>query len=144
MIAKYVPPIRGHGIPEAMESILHKSSKISSRVLIFKPISVAIVIGTGGPFGTEGPIIATGKIFLILLIKRKLGAALGSVLSQLFYTTQRERKIMVCVGASVGMSAIFSTPLSAILISIELLLNEYDPLSLTCVSIGTFVAVSKN
>jgi CIC family chloride channel protein len=99
-------------------------------MLLAKPLSAAIAIGTGGPFGAEGPIIATG-------------ASLGSLFGQLTNTLPRERKTLVCVGASSGMAAIFGTPLSAILISVELLLSEYRVDSLISIGIGSFVAVSK-
>jgi CIC family chloride channel protein len=109
--------IRGHGIPEAMEMILTNESKINPLVLLLKPLSSAISIGTGGPFGAEGPIIATG-------------GALGSLAGQLLKITQNERKILLAAGASAGMSAIFGTPVAAILLAIELLLFEFSPKSI--------------
>jgi CIC family chloride channel protein len=106
--------IRGHGIPEAMEQILVNESNIKPSITFLKPISSAIAIGTGGPFGAEGPIIATG-------------GALGSTLGQLFKVTANERKIILAAGATAGMSAIFGTPIAAIFLAIELLLFEFSP-----------------
>lgn len=106
--------IRGHGIPEAMEQILTNQSKIKPTITYLKPISSAIAIGTGGPFGAEGPIIATG-------------GALGSTLGQLFKITHNERKILLAAGATAGMSAIFNSPIAAIFLAIELLLFEFSP-----------------
>jgi CIC family chloride channel protein len=108
--------IRGHGIPEAMEKILTDDSKIPPHITFLKPISAAISIGTGGPFGAEGPIIATG-------------GALGSFLGQLLKITAQERKILLAAGATSGMTAIFGTPFAAILLAIELLLFEFSPKS---------------
>ncbi len=108
--------IRGHGIPEAMEKILTAESKIPPHITFLKPISAAISIGTGGPFGAEGPIIATG-------------GALGSFLGQLLKITAQERKILLAAGATAGMTAIFGTPFAAILLAIELLLFEFSPKS---------------
>ncbi len=119
--------IRGHGIPEAMEQILTNESKISPRVTILKPLSAAIAIGTGGPFGAEGPIIATG-------------GALGSLVGQLLHTTAPERKTLLAAGAAAGMTAIFGTPVSAVLIAIELLLFEYRPRSLVPVAFAAATA----
>jgi H+/Cl- antiporter ClcA len=119
--------IRGHGIPEAMEQILVNESNISPRVTILKPLSAAISIGTGGPFGAEGPIIATG-------------GALGSLVGQLLHTTADERKILLAAGAAAGMSAIFGSPVSAVLLAIELLLFEYRPRSLVPVALASAVA----
>lgn len=106
------PGIRGHGIPEAMEKILVQESRIPRRITFLKPLSAAISIGSGGPFGAEGPIIATG-------------GALGSWLGQLLPAAESERKILLACGAAAGMTAIFSTPLAAIFLSIELLLFEF-------------------
>ncbi|MCO6495203.1 MAG: chloride channel protein [Bacteroidetes bacterium] len=118
--------IRGHGIPEAMEQILTNESKIKPSITYLKPLSSAISIGTGGPFGAEGPIIATG-------------GALGSTLGQLIKITPNERKILLAAGATAGMSAIFGSPLAAILLAIELLLFEFSarsfiPVSLACIT----------
>jgi CIC family chloride channel protein len=115
--------IRGHGIPEAMEQILVNESNIKPSITFLKPISSAIAIGTGGPFGAEGPIIATG-------------GALGSTLGQLFKVTANERKIILAAGATAGMSAIFGTPIAAIFLAIELLLFEFSPKSILPVALA--------
>jgi CIC family chloride channel protein len=115
--------IRGHGIPEAMEQILVNDSNIKPSITFLKPISSAIAIGTGGPFGAEGPIIATG-------------GALGSTLGQLFNITANERKILLASGATAGMSAIFGTPIAAIFLAIELLLFEFSPRSILPVALA--------
>ncbi len=115
LMARYgSPAIRGHGIPEAMEQVLTNRSRIPLRVLFLKPLSAAISIGTGGPFGAEGPIIATG-------------GALGSVIGQWIAITPNERKVLLAVGAAAGMAAVFGTPLAAVLLAIELLLFEFSP-----------------
>ncbi len=119
--------IRGHGIPEAIESILVEQSRMDVRVAILKPISSAISIGTGGPFGAEGPIIMTGGAF-------------GSLFAQLFKLSAAERKTLLVAGASGGMAAIFSTPVAAVLIAVELLLFEWKPRSLVPVGISSIVA----
>ncbi|HVW16089.1 MAG TPA: chloride channel protein, partial [Mucilaginibacter sp.] len=106
--------IRGHGIPEAMEQILINKSRIKPIITFLKPISSAFAIGTGGPFGAEGPIIATG-------------GALGSTLGQMFKITSNERKIILAAGATAGMAAIFGTPIAAIFLAVELLLFEFSP-----------------
>ncbi|HTN75169.1 MAG TPA: chloride channel protein [Pirellulaceae bacterium] len=121
--------IRGHGIPEAMEQVLTNKSRIPARVTILKPLSAAISIGTGGPFGAEGPIIATG-------------GALGSLLGQLLPTTPVERKTLLAAGAAAGMTAIFGTPVSALLLAIELLLFEFRPRSLIPVALAVATAAS--
>lgn len=115
--------IRGHGIPEAMEQILVNESNIKPSITFLKPISSAIAIGTGGPFGAEGPIIATG-------------GALGSTLGQLFKITANERKIILASGATAGMSAIFGTPIAAVFLAIELLLFEFSPRSILPVALA--------
>lgn len=115
--------IRGHGIPEAMEQILTNQSKIKPAITYLKPISSAISIGTGGPFGAEGPIIATG-------------GALGSTFGQLLKITHHERKILLAAGATAGMSAIFGSPIAAIFLAIELLLFEFSPRSIIPVSLA--------
>lgn len=115
--------IRGHGIPEAMEQVLTNQSKIKPTITYLKPISAAIAIGTGGPFGAEGPIIATG-------------GALGSTIGQLFKITHNERKILLAAGATAGMSAIFDSPIAAIFLAIELLLFEFSPRSIIPVALA--------
>lgn len=118
--------IRGHGIPEAMEQILTNQSKINPVITYLKPFSSAISIGTGGPFGAEGPIIATG-------------GALGSTLGQVLKISHNERKILLAAGATAGMSAIFGSPLAAIFLAIELLLFEFSARSLLPVAIACLV-----
>jgi chloride channel protein, CIC family len=115
--------IRGHGIPEAMEQILTNQSRIKPSITLLKPVSSAIAIGTGGPFGAEGPIIATG-------------GALGSTLGQLFKITSNERKVVLAAGATAGMSAIFGTPIASIFLAIELLLFEFSPRSILPVALA--------
>ncbi len=119
--------IRGHGIPEAMEQVLLNRSRIAPRVLLLKPLSAAIAIGTGGPFGAEGPIIATG-------------GALGSLLGQLLHTTADERKTLLAAGAAAGMAATFGSPVSAVLLAVELLLFEFRPRSLLPVALACATA----
>ncbi|MCA9528602.1 MAG: chloride channel protein [Myxococcales bacterium] len=121
--------IRGHGIPEAMEQVLFNESRVRPRLVWLKPISSAFAIGTGGPFGAEGPIIATG-------------AALGSVVGQLLRTTADERKVLLSAGAAAGMAATFMSPVSAVLLSVELLLFEYRPRSLIPTSLASVAATS--
>lgn len=115
--------IRGHGIPEAMEQILTNNSKIRPSITFLKPVSSAISIGTGGPFGAEGPIIATG-------------GALGSTIGQLLRISSHERKILLTAGATAGMSAIFGSPVAAIFLAIELLLFEFSPRSIIPVALA--------
>jgi chloride channel protein, CIC family len=119
--------IRGHGIPEALEAILLGRSRIGLKVAILKPISSAISIGTGGPFGAEGPIIMTGGAF-------------GSIFAQLFHLSAAERKVLLVAGAAGGMSAVFATPLAAVLLAVELLLFEWKPRSFIPVAIAAIVA----
>lgn len=119
--------IRGHGIPEAMEQVLTNSSRIPARITILKPLSAAISIGTGGPFGAEGPIIATG-------------GALGSLIGQLLQTNAIERKTLLAAGAAAGMSATFGSPVSAVLLAVELLLFEYRPRSIIPVALASATA----
>lgn len=108
--------IRGHGIPEAMEQVIKNESRIHPLITVLKPLSSAIAIGTGGPFGAEGPIISTG-------------GALGSFCGQTLHITAQERKVLLAAGATAGMTAIFGTPFAAILLAIELLLFEFSPRS---------------
>jgi len=119
--------IRGHGIPEAIEAILINGSKISPRVAILKPISSALSIGTGGPFGAEGPIIMTGGAF-------------GSMIAQFFHLTAAERKTLLVAGAAAGMSATFASPVAAVLLAVELLLFEWKPRSLIPVALASATA----
>jgi H+/Cl- antiporter ClcA len=121
--------IRGHGIPEAMEQVLENESRIPPRITFLKPVSAAISIGTGGPFGAEGPIIATG-------------GALGSVLGQLLHTTADERKTLLAAGAAAGMAATFGTPVAAVLLAVELLLFEYRPRSIVPVALAAAAATA--
>lgn len=121
--------IRGHGIPEAMEQVLENESRIPARITWLKPLSAAISIGTGGPFGAEGPIIATG-------------AASGSLLGQIFSTTASERKTLLAAGAAAGMAATFGSPVSAVLLAIELLLFEYKARSFIPVALASAVAAA--
>ena len=119
--------IRGHGIPEALESILINGSKVQPRLAVLKPLSSAISIGSGGPFGAEGPIIMTG-------------GAIGSVISQLFHLTAAERKTLLVAGAAAGMSATFATPIAAVLLAVELLLFEWKPRSAIPVALASAAA----
>ncbi|MDP9042153.1 MAG: chloride channel protein, partial [Bacteroidota bacterium] len=115
--------ITGHGIPEAMEKIISDDSRIPPTITFLKPLSAAISIGTGGPFGAEGPIIATGGAF-------------GSLTGQLMHISSGERKIILVAGACAGMSAIFGSPLAAVMLAIELLLFEFSPRSIIPVTAG--------
>jgi len=121
--------IRGHGIPEAMEQVLTNQSRIPPRVTILKPLSAAIAIGTGGPFGAEGPIIATG-------------GALGSVVGQILHSTAAERKTLLAAGAAAGMAATFGSPVSAVLLAVELLLFELRPQSIIPVALACVTATA--
>jgi H+/Cl- antiporter ClcA/CBS domain-containing protein len=130
VMARYgSPAVRGHGIPEAMERVLYGESRISPRVMLLKPLSAAVSIGTGGPFGAEGPIIATG-------------GALGSVIGQLLHMTADERKILLAAGAAAGMSGVFGSPVAAVLLAVELLLFEYRARSLIPVALASAVATA--
>ena len=121
--------IRGHGIPEAMEQVLSNESVIPARLTFLKPISSAIAIGTGGPFGAEGPIIASGGAF-------------GSLIGQFLKTTAHERKTLLAAGAAAGMTAIFGSPISAVILTIELLVFEYRPRSFVPISIAAASAAT--
>src|SRR5512143_2919461 len=130
LMAKYgSPKIRGHGIPEAMEAVLVNRSRIAPRVALLKPLSAAIAIGTGGPFGAEGPIIQTG-------------GALGSLVGQLIHTTAAERKVLLACGAAAGMAATFSTPIAAVILAIELLLFEFKARSFIPLVIASTLATA--
>jgi H+/Cl- antiporter ClcA len=113
LLARWAPVIRGHGIPEAMEAILTRQSRIAPRAALAKPLSAAVAIGTGGPFGAEGPIIVTG-------------GALGSLVGQLVPVSPSERKILLASGAAAGMAATFGAPIAAVVLAIELLLFEFS------------------
>jgi chloride channel protein, CIC family len=128
LIARYGSPrVRGHGMPEAVEVIVFNGGKVQPRVAILKPIATAISIGSGGPFGAEGPVIMTG-------------GAVGSVLGQLLPVTDAERTVLMVAGASAGMAAAFSCPMAATLLAVELLLFEWRPRSLVPVAIACVTA----
>ena len=119
--------IRGHGIPEAIEAILLNRARVDPKIALLKPISAAIAIGSGGPFGAEGPIIMTGGAF-------------GSLIAQWIHLTDAERTTLLVAGAAAGMSATFATPVAAILLAVELLLFELRPRSLVPVAIASVTA----
>ena len=121
--------IRGHGIPEAIEAILINGSRVEPKVALLKPLSSAISIGSGGPFGAEGPIIMTGGAF-------------GSLIAQFFHLTSAERKTLLVAGAAAGMSATFAAPLAAVLLAVELLLFEWKPRSLIPVALASATAAA--
>jgi CIC family chloride channel protein len=121
--------IRGHGIPEVMERVLYGESRIPARIMVLKPLSAAVAIGTGGPFGAEGPIIATG-------------GALGSLVGQVLHVSADERKTLLAAGAAAGMAATFGSPLSAVLLAVELLLFEYRARSLIPVALASVTAIA--
>jgi H+/Cl- antiporter ClcA/CBS domain-containing protein len=128
VMAKYgSDKIRGHGIPEAIEAILMNGAKVPPKVAVLKPVSSAIAIGTGGPFGAEGPIIMTG-------------GALGSTIAQLLHLTSVERRTLLVAGAAAGMTAVFGTPVAAVLLGVEILLFEFKPRSLIPVATAAAVA----
>jgi H+/Cl- antiporter ClcA len=130
IMAKYgTRKIKGHGIPEAMEAVLVNRSRIAPRVAILKPISAAIAIGTGGPFGAEGPIIQTG-------------GAIGSLVGQILHTTTAERKVLLACGAAAGMSATFNTPIAGVILAIELLLFEFKSRSFIPLVIASTLATA--
>lgn len=130
VMAKYgSSKIKGHGIPEAMEAVLFNRSRIQPRVAILKPISAAIAIGTGGPFGAEGPIIQTG-------------GAVGSLVGQIVHTTASERKVLLACGAAAGMSATFNTPIAGVILAIELLLFEFKARSFIPLVVASTLATA--
>jgi len=130
VMARYgTPKIKGHGIPEAMEAVLTNRSRIAPRVALLKPISAAIAIGTGGPFGAEGPIIQTG-------------GAIGSLVGQALHTTAVERKVLLACGAAAGMSATFNTPIAGVILAIELLLFEFKSRSFIPLVIASTLATA--
>ena len=119
--------IRGHGIPEAIEAILLRGARVEPKLAVLKPVSAAIAIGSGGPFGAEGPIIMTGGAF-------------GSLIAQFFHLTSAERKTLLVAGAAAGMSATFAAPFASILLAIELLLFEWKPRSFIPVALASVTA----
>jgi CIC family chloride channel protein len=127
LIARWAPIIRGHGIPEAMEAVLVRHSRVAPRTAVAKPLSAAIAIGTGGPFGAEGPIIVTG-------------GALGSLVGQVIPVSASERKILLASGAAAGMAATFGSPLAAVVLAIELLLFEFSTRALVPLVVAAAVA----
>jgi len=128
LIARYGSErIRGHGIPEALESILIHGSRVEPKLAVLKPLSAAISIGSGGPFGAEGPIIMTG-------------GALGSMIAQLFHLSSAERKTLLVAGAAAGMSATFAAPLASVLLAVELMLFEWKPRSMIPVAMASATA----
>jgi CIC family chloride channel protein len=130
VMAKYgTSKIKGHGIPEAMEAVLVNRSRVEPRVALLKPISAALAIGTGGPFGAEGPIIQTG-------------GALGSLVGQVLHTTAVERKVLLACGAAAGMSATFNTPIAGVILAIELLLFEFKSRSFIPLVIASTLATA--
>jgi chloride channel protein, CIC family len=129
LLAKWSPIIRGHGIPEAMEAVLTKQSRIAPRTAVAKPLSAAIAIGTSAPFGAEGPIIVTG-------------GAIGSLLGQVVRVSPAERKILLACGAAAGMSATFGAPLASVVLAVELLLFEFSARALVPLAVSTSVAAA--
>lgn len=127
LIARWAPAIKGHGIPEAMEAVLTRQSRVNLRTAIAKPISIVVSIGTGGPFGAEGPIIVTG-------------GALGSFLGQVIPVTPSERKILLGCGAAGGTAAVFGAPLAAVVLAIELLLFEFSTRAIVPLVVAASVA----
>lgn len=126
-LARWAPVIRGHGIPETMEAVLTRQSRITPRTAIAKPVSAAIAIGTGAPFGAEGPIIVTG-------------GSIGSLVGQVLPVTPSERKILLAAGAAAGMSATFGAPLAAVVLAVELLLFEFSARALIPLVVATSIA----
>lgn len=130
LLARYgSDKIRGHGIPEALESILMRGSRVEAKLAVLKPLSAAISIGSGGPFGAEGPIIMTGGAF-------------GSLVAQRFHLTAAERKTLLVAGSAAGMAATFGTPLAATLLAVELLLFEWKPRSFVPVALACAAAMA--
>ncbi|MHB1738389.1 MAG: chloride channel protein [Actinomycetes bacterium] len=128
-LARWSPVIKGHGIPESIEAILQRQSRIAPRTAVAKPISAAIAMGTGGPFGAEGPIIVTG-------------GAIGSLLGQLLPVSPAERRILLATGAAAGMAGVFATPVAAVLLAIELLLFERSLRALLPLVLATGIATA--
>lgn len=128
-LAKWSPIIKGHGIPESLEAILFRESRVAPRAALAKPVSAAVAMGTGGPFGAEGPIIVTG-------------ASIGSLLGQLLPVSPAERRILLATGAAAGMAGVFATPVAAVILAFELLLFERSLRALVPLSIATAVATA--
>lgn len=127
LLARWAPVIRGHGIPEAMEAVLTRQSRVAPRTAIAKPISAAVAIGSGAPFGAEGPIIVTG-------------GSIGSLLGQVIPVSPSERKILLAAGAAAGMSATFGAPLAAVVLAVELLLFEFSARAFVPLVVASAVA----
>ncbi|MFL6206998.1 MAG: chloride channel protein [Acidimicrobiales bacterium] len=127
VLARWAPNIRGHGIPEAMEAVLTKQSRVAPRMAIAKPLSAALAIGTGAPFGAEGPIIVTG-------------GSIGSLMGQVIRVSPSERKILLAAGAAAGMSATFGAPLAAVVLAIELLIFEFSVRAFVPLVVATAIA----
>jgi H+/Cl- antiporter ClcA len=127
LMAKWAPAIRGHGIPEAMEAVLTRQSRVNLRTAVAKPVSIVVSIGTGAPFGAEGPIIVTG-------------GGIGSILGQIVPVTPAERKILLGCGAAAGTAAIFGAPLAAVVLAIELLLFEFSARAILPIVVASSVA----
>ncbi len=128
-LAKWSPIIKGHGIPESVESILFRESRVAPRAALAKPVSSAVAMGTGGPFGAEGPIIVTG-------------ASIGSIVGQLLPVSPAERRILLATGAAAGMAGVFATPVAAVILAFELLLFERSLRALLPLSVATAVATA--
>ncbi|HEV2467725.1 MAG TPA: chloride channel protein [Candidatus Sulfotelmatobacter sp.] len=132
LVQYFSPEIKGDGIPEAMAVVLTKGSVVKPRVSFFKPLSAAITVGTGGPFGAEGPIIQTG-------------AALGSIIGQMIPSSPAERRILLACGAAAGLAAVFKTPFAGVMMAIELLVFEFRARSFIPIALasatGTMVAM---
>jgi len=129
LLARWSPVIKGHGIPESIEAILFGEARIQPRAAIAKPVSAAIAMGTGGPFGAEGPIIVTG-------------ASIGSLLGQLLTVSSGERRILLAVGAAAGMAGVFATPVAAVVLAFELLLFERSLRALLPLALATSIAAA--
>jgi chloride channel protein, CIC family len=127
LLARWSPIIKGHGIPEAMETVLHHQSRVAPRTAVAKPLSAAIAIGTGGPFGAEGPIIVTG-------------GSLGSLLGQVLKVSPSERKILLACGAAAGMAATFGAPIASVVLATELLLFEFSTRAFIPTAVASAVA----
>lgn len=127
LLTRWAPMIRGHGIPEAMEAVLRYQSRIAPKAAIAKPLSAAVAIGTGGPFGAEGPIIVTG-------------GALGSLLGQMIQVSPSERKILLACGAAAGMAATFGVPVASVILALELLLFEFSTRAFIPLAVSSSVA----